>query len=362
MGGHTPLVAPLMCVILIGAACGSTATPLTTAVPVTAAEHSTTPLQAGAVPSPVPALTASPEVSGPASPVRPTIASSAVATTLEPTAIASPATTPGPPTPSSVPTKTAPLTLAPTVAASPSATPQRFGRATIDRADDLVGSQIHFMYVLPNDGVDEALDTNGRIRDSISAMQAWLGLQTGGRILRVDTFGGSPDITFVRLSATDSSIAASGAYVRDRIESDLRAAGFNAPGKIYAVYYGGGSTYACGGGAWPPSLPGIVAAMYLKGTPPGAIPCADNPIGSHPFVPGYQEFAMLHEVVHTMGFVAACAPHHTLAGHSSDDPRDLMYAGPLVWRPSLLDLGRDDYYGHAVAGCPDLARSGYLTG
>jgi hypothetical protein len=44
----------------------------------------------------------------------------------------------------------------------------------------------------------------------------------------------------------------------------------------------------------------------------------------------------------------------------SDDPRDLMYAGPLRWRPSILDIGHDDYYGHAIAGCPDLAKLSWL--
>jgi hypothetical protein len=68
---------------------------------------------------------------------------------------------------------------------------------------------------------------------------------------------------------------------------------------------------------------------------------------------------MLHELVHTLGFVAACAPHHTLAGHVSDDPQDLMYAGPLAWQPSMLDVGRDDYFGHG-AYCDDLATSDFL--
>ena len=227
--------------------------------------------------------------------------------------------------------------------------------------DELLGKQVHFMYVLPADGTDEALDTNGAIARSISAFQTWLGQQTGGRRLRVDTLAGAPDITFYRMPQSDAPIAASGAFVRDRIEAQLKAAGFNAPGKIYAVFYGGSSTRACGGGAWPPTLPGIVAALYLKGMPPGAPPCATNPVGANPSVPGYMDYAILHETLHTIGIVGTCAPHHTRAGHVSDDPRDLMYAGDQPWRPSLLDIGHDDYYGHGRADCPDLATSGWLT-
>jgi hypothetical protein len=37
-----------------------------------------------------------------------------------------------------------------------------------------------------------------------------------------------------------------------------------------------------------------------------------------------------------------------------------MYAGDLPWTPSQLDVGRDDYYGHAGA-CADLARSALMA-
>jgi len=69
----------------------------------------------------------------------------------------------------------------------------------------------------------------------------------------------------------------------------------------------------------------------------------------------------LHEVLHTMGYVAACAPHHTLRGHVSDDPADLMYAGRLPWKPRALDVNRDDYFGHRGNSCPDLAHDPLLV-
>lgn len=368
-----------MSVVVIAAACGSSAAPAPSSP--TALPRSSTLAAPTTAPTPSPTAPSSAQRSAvPASATATPTPATAAASALTPTAGALPTpnvipAAPSPPLAAASPDSasspvvpvapTATMTPAPAVAPSapPTAPPAREpARSTTDRPDDLTGPQIHFMYVLPSDGMDEALDTNGRIRDAISAMQTWLSLQTRGRSLRVDTFAGTPDVTFVRLAATDASIAGSGAYVRDRIESELKAAGFGAPGKIYAVYYGGGSTYACGGGAWPPTLPGIVAAQYLKGTPPGAIPCANNPVGADPLIPGYEEFAMLHEILHTMGLVATCAPHHTRAGHTSDDPRDLMYAGPEPWRPLFLDVGHDDYYAHGVAGCPDLARSGYLTG
>jgi hypothetical protein len=71
---------------------------------------------------------------------------------------------------------------------------------------------------------------------------------------------------------------------------------------------------------------------------------------------------MLHEILHTLGAVPTCAPHHHRAGHVSDRTDDIMWAGTGAWQvPGHLDPGRDDYYGHGRSDCFDLARSPYLT-
>ena len=233
-------------------------------------------------------------------------------------------------------------------------------RSTADRTDDLAGYQIHVMYVLPSDGIDYNLDTNGAIASSVAATQKWFAAQTRGtRRLRFDTSNGELDISFFRLARTDAAIAGFGAYVRDQIQLEINAAGFNHPEKIYAVYYGGSSTHACGGGAWPPTLSGNVVALYLRGRPPGARPCVSNVLAAAAELPGYWEFSLIHEFFHTLGAVAQCAPHHTRAGHVSDDPRDLMYAGDRPWRPSMLDAGNDDYFNHHT-DCLDVAKSVFI--
>jgi probable HAF family extracellular repeat protein len=242
----------------------------------------------------------------------------------------------------------------------------RFGvkqrnRATDDRPDDVAGPQVHALYVVPSDRPDAQLDTTGAIETSLTAVQAWLREQTGGQSLQLDTYHGRLDVTFVELPVTDAAIRSYGAFARWAIEDALQQAGLIVPDKIYAVYYGGGSDLSCGSAPWPPVVTGQVVAMYLHGTPPGAPPCDTHVLGASPLTMGYLEFGMLHELIHSFGLVAPCAPHHTLAGHVSDDPRDLMYAGPLPWVPSILDVGRDDYFGHANAACPDdLQGSPYL--
>jgi hypothetical protein len=248
------------------------------------------------------------------------------------------------------------------LAGSAPAAQEALPRATADRPDEVRGPQLHAVYAVPTDGVDRALDTSGAIESSVASFQRWLAAETGGAMLRQDTFEGSLDVTFVQLPRTDAQIASRGAYVRDEIEALMRSAGLIAPDKLYAVYYDGSSTYSCGGGAWPPALNGAVGAIYLHGRPPGAPPCDSNSLAAPGAPPGYFDYAMLHELFHTLGAVPTCAPHHHQAGHVSDRPDDIMWSGPAPWQiPGHLDPGRDDYYGHGRSDCLDLARSEYLT-
>ena len=240
-------------------------------------------------------------------------------------------------------------------------------RSAVDRPDEVSGKQIHVFYVLPSDGADAALDTNGTLANSVASFAQWFAGKAAPRALRLDTFGGELDITFLRLgpSRTDASMRAEDPFIRDELEEDLVAAGFNHADKLYAVYYDGTSDYACGGGAWPPTLPGKVAAMYLKGLPSAAVPCGTNGFAGAGGAPAYLEFAMLHEILHTLGGVASCAPNHHLSGHVDDDADDLLWAGSGSWIPSgwasvKLDAGGDDYFRHAGAGCLDLEDSFFL--
>jgi hypothetical protein len=249
------------------------------------------------------------------------------------------------------------LALASTAAIATAALP----RSTTDRPDELFGVQVHVIYALPSDLDDRALDTDGTLPSSVSNFQTWLRGQTGGHGLRLDTYQGEPDISFHRFSETDAELAAYGLNLRDAIEARLRSAGFDAPGKLYSVYYDGSGPHDhCGGGAWPPALPGTVSAVYMRATYGGGFTCYDPALSRN----GLQimDFAILHETFHTLGLVPTCAPHHTQAGHVSDDPTDIMWAGVGSWNPSVLDFGRDDYFNAPVAGCLDLAESAYLEG
>jgi hypothetical protein len=240
------------------------------------------------------------------------------------------------------------------------------GRSLVDRPDDFGGPQIHVMYVVPSDGEDRLLDTNGTLLRSVSSFHNWFSERSNGLAFRFDTFQGTLDITFHRLSRTDEAMIAFGAFVVTEIERELRAAGRMHPNKLYIVYYDGGSTYSCGGAAWPPLVPGQTAAMYLKGTPGGHSCGAQQFVTEPTQFPRYWEFAMLHDLVHTLGIVAAHAPNHTAAYPAHVPERnDLMYGGASYWiidASTTIDVGGDDYFGPGVpSGVTRLEDSPFVT-
>ena len=229
-------------------------------------------------------------------------------------------------------------------------------RSTTDRADEATGRQIHVMYVIPSDGVDDHLDQTATLEASLKIANEWFKTQSGGKGLRFDTYGGGKlDATFLQLGKTDAEMNVAGGNVRVKLEYQLIANGFNSVDKVYLVYYGGDGD-GCGRGAWPPTVHGNVGALYIG----AAAGCTNQPfaVGAQP--PGFPEFLGVHEILHVLGFAAPCAPHQTESGHVGDSVNDVMFSGPQAWQPSTLDVNHDDYFGAAIAGCPDLANSSLL--
>ncbi len=227
-------------------------------------------------------------------------------------------------------------------AAAPSALP----RATVDRPDEVVGEQVHFLYVIPTDAPDEQLDVNGVLTASIARMQVWLAQQSGGPKLRLDTYQGQPDITFVRTSVSPPDTFAQGPVVRAYVEQ----LGFAHPKKTYIAYLGAYAAPACGlatrGGE-----AGVVWLTCALAWPTNA---------PHSLI----DSVAMHETLHALGAVDECAPN-TLGGHVYD-PRDIMdraakYPDENGQVTEQLDPGRDQYWGHDLgANCADVAESHYL--
>lgn len=243
---------------------------------------------------------------------------------------------------------------------TPAPTPTPLPRSVQDREDDVDGQQVHLMYVLPADGDDQNLDTNGSIATSLIAAQNWMASLADGRRLQIDAFQGEPDITFYQLQQSDREVNdfSTGEGGPIAIKEELETSGLMQTGKIYVVYYEGTADYACGA---TPTLPSSIAVLNLHGNYPDGVRCDTLPLGVSASSVDSWGILMIHEVVHALGFVPDCARNNSGHGHVVDDPADLMYDGPLTWQPSQLDAGNDDYFHHDIADCPDLADSPYLT-
>jgi hypothetical protein len=222
-------------------------------------------------------------------------------------------------------------------------------RSTVDRPDDFPGYQIHVVYALPSDGVDEQLDTKGKIATSISLAQDWLREQTGGRTLRFDTYQAALDVSFLRLAIPGAQVPYPGYGPNERLLSAVLAAGFGASNKIYAIFYGGPSgNDRCGGGSIPPADLTKLAVVW----------CLSDYFDDPQYWTSYPDFTMIHEIFHTLGAVPSCAPHYDRLhpAHFADNPHDLMYWDTLEL-PITLDERHTDYYGHGRTDCLDVARS-----
>lgn len=250
-----------------------------------------------------------------------------------------PATTPGAsPVPvAASPSPTGQLTPQPVV-------PDAGQRSLVDRPDEVEGLQIHPVYVLPPGATDYHLDTSGAIHESLMRVNAWFKEQTGGRTLRLDTIGGKADVTFHPLDAPVPSGSDSNA-VLEHVASRLQAAGLEHPQKLLLILFGDNlHTDWTGVGG---NLRALVQVI---------------PTGQWP-APGARfdglDKIVAHELLHALGAVPDGAPHRGDGYHATDDPHDVMTARPDRSAPWILDVGRDDYYGHGRADLHDVARSYY---
>ena len=229
-------------------------------------------------------------------------------------------------------------------------------RSGIDRPDDVTGPQVHVIYVLPRGTPDRGLDTGLPIANSVAAFQGWLRRASGLQI-RFDQYDGVLDVSFFELSRSDSEMRSLGPYIVTEIESQLRLAGQIRLDKRYLVYYDGGSSSVCGGAAWPPTVIGQTAAMYLRACDAGPLAAAPDD------APGYWEFAALHDLIHTLGVVSTEAPHHTSGSPAHvPEPNDLMYGGGTApWEPTTVDVDNDDYFASRLdGGLANLAENPFV--
>jgi hypothetical protein len=222
---------------------------------------------------------------------------------------------------------------------------------TQDRPPALTGRSIRVIYAYPSDGGDRSAQLAPQISADVDAIDAWWLAQDPAREPRFDrvafSCGLQADILTLRLSDPAATLQSS-AVRGDRIEAQVSAATGRSPYEKLLVYSAGPVDDAdlCGEGAGTPGGDGV-AMVYL-----GA--CTDIPSAN----------IAAHELLHSFGALPDGAPHSCpdTRGHPCDSEADILYpfAVPGTTLASLiLDVGRDDYYGHG-GGWPDIQDSLWL--
>jgi hypothetical protein len=216
------------------------------------------------------------------------------------------------------------------------------GEAPSDRVPDVpAGAQVHVLYAVPSDGADNFAAAAPAIVDDVMHIDAWWRTQDSTRTLRFDLAPtpdcadlGALDLTFVRLTAP--AVQLSSNTFRSVLRSLPAANGLGNDFKRYLVYFDGPVD--------DPSICGVGSG----GEQPGEGGYAMVLMQACPRVP--RAVTAAHELLHAMGALPLGAPNACPGdlGHPCDSPQDLLFprASVTPLEALVLDVGRDDYYGH----------------
>jgi Divergent InlB B-repeat domain len=212
--------------------------------------------------------------------------------------------------------------------------------ATADRPAGAAGHTIRVLYVVPSDGADRSAELAPRLWAEVEEIDVWWRTNDSSRALNFDVApfacGPQVDLQVRRASAGAGQLQpAAGRFslLRDDI---LGRAGADILHAKFLVYYDGpvDSPNLCGEGGGSPTGTGI-AIVYLQA-------CPRSPASS----------VATHELLHALGALRDGAGPNSCpgdSGHVCDSTGDILY--PFVQLAPLssvvLDVGRNDYYGHA---------------
>lgn len=219
-----------------------------------------------------------------------------------------------------------------------------------DRPPAVAGRSIRAVYAVASDGNDRRDELAPRIAADVKEIGEWWRSQDPSREPRFDLrrspCGVVPDIGVVRLPETTAELRPTPGRSVRLSEAVLRRSDWS-PFRKYLVYYDG-----------PVDPP---YCGRTEGEPDGAAVAIVFPAAC-PSVP--TAVVAAHELAHALGGAAQDGPPHECASsefHVCDSTSDILY--PAVPRSSLatmtLDVGRDDYYGHA-GGWLDVRDSRWL--
>ena len=221
------------------------------------------------------------------------------------------------------------------------------GRFFEDQPDVNDDHQIHFIYLLSLDGKDSELDISGwiekrvnSVNDKFLKMSARNKKSNGiGQQFKLDiTKEGKLDVTFVRMNVSKNQLDVPD-YPTDMIYLYLRQKGFNNPKKVYATFAGFKSKHgnSDGGEGNVPMMIIYAPAVKTYGQPD-------------------MDLVILHELFHTQAAAYGCGKRTYKGAHVKGS--DILAVGELS---TSIDSNNNTYYRHDIEGCPDLAKSVFVT-
>jgi Divergent InlB B-repeat domain len=242
------------------------------------------------------------------------------------------------------------------------------GESAVDLPDTVGGPQVHVIYAYPADAPDNFGRWVTPIARDLAAVDSWWQGQDPTRTLRFDFASfpgcasqfGALDISSVRLPNASDHYLIDEPDVIDVLNQELSAS-FPSIAKKYLVYFDGPvrSSAVCGRGASGP-LAGASAVLYLQSE------AACMRAGGGPGAPGgaFSAALAVHELIHTLDDGPTTGPHKCPEGgrHYCDDPNDILAPSATAatrLATSILDSGRDDYYG--TGGSSDVRNSPFLV-
>jgi hypothetical protein len=192
------------------------------------------------------------------------------------------------------------------------------------------------------------------IVNDINVVNGWFATQTNNQVQprwvrskNPDGSLGDPVVTTVMLPHPASAYTGSdGIKV---LVDDLKATAPPAADSEKTVVWIEAGDYACG-------QTGFGVSVVWEST------CNIHPATSDSW-PFGGSYLVAHEMTHNFGAVPSCAPHFDGTDHVNDDPRDVLYQGPMAraWNDQQLDPGHDDYYDTGRSDCVGIEGSPFWT-
>lgn len=251
-----------------------------------------------------------------------------------------------------------------------------------DRPDDFPGLyQFHVLYVVTEDFKYTTRDLDNSIKEETKLVNEWFSSQTNGKTLRLDTYQGQLDITFIILPLTETELFSYTAqnygkfdptfhgliYLHYALEDWLEKANgispFLFPGKIYITFSESSLAYVCGDGP--------VNGSRIVGLYPNAYNLRDQNdcsafLGARKQDQrGVWENILAHEMIHALGFPSSCASNldeDKVHINDSVNKNDIMGTDLGIYDQNpVLDPNHNDYYLMNSPSCPDLSQSPFLS-